>query len=51
MLRGTKSCQRGPALKLKESEIMTMEIVGEFLGKDCDKTIWEYFAALITFLP
>jgi len=22
---------------------MTMEIVGEFLGKDYDKTIWESF--------
>jgi len=23
-------------------EVITMEIVGEFLGKDCDKTIWGY---------
>ncbi|MGA8165417.1 MAG: NAD(P)/FAD-dependent oxidoreductase, partial [Waddliaceae bacterium] len=28
---------------LTNGEVITMEIVGEFLGKDCDKTIWEYF--------
>jgi len=27
----------------KDSEVMTMEIVGEFLGKDYHKTIWESF--------
>jgi hypothetical protein len=35
--------QRGPSPELKDSEVMTMEIVGEFLGMDCDKAIWEYF--------
>lgn len=35
--------QRGLAPGLKESEVITMEIVAEFLGMDCDKTIWEYF--------
>lgn len=34
---------RGPSPALSDSEILTMEIVGEFLGKDADKTIWEYF--------
>jgi len=34
---------RGPRPVLYDSEVITMEIVGEFLGKDADKTIWEYF--------
>jgi len=33
----------GPRPILGDSEVITMEIVGEFLGKDADKTIWEYF--------
>ena len=43
ILRGKKLRQRGPAPGLADSEVITMEIVGEFLGKDCDKAIWEYF--------
>jgi hypothetical protein len=43
ILKGKKLRQRGPAPDLTDSEVITMEIVGEFLGKDCDKTIWEYF--------
>jgi hypothetical protein len=35
--------QRGPAPKLHDSEVITMEIVGEFLGIDTDKGIWAYF--------
>lgn len=35
--------QVGRIPKLTDSEVITMEIVGEFLGKDCDKAIWEYF--------
>lgn len=42
-LSGKRLRQRGPSPGLQDSEVMTMEIVGEFLGKDCDKTIWEYF--------
>jgi hypothetical protein len=34
---------RGFAPKLSDAELVTMEIVGEFMGKDCDKTIWRYF--------
>lgn len=34
---------RGFAPKLTDSELITMEIVGEFMGKDCDKGIWRYF--------
>lgn len=43
MLQGKKVRQRGPLPNLQDSEVITMEIVGEFLGKDCDKAIWEYF--------
>jgi hypothetical protein len=35
--------RRGPAPALSDSEVITMEIVGEFLGIDTDKGIWEYF--------
>jgi len=43
ILQGKKLRQRGPAPGLTDSEVITMEIVGEFLGKDCDKAIWKYF--------
>ena len=35
--------QRGPAPKLSDSEVITIEIVGEFLGIDTDKAIFDYF--------
>ncbi len=35
--------QRGFEPNLSDSEIMTMEIVAEFLGIDTDKGAWEYF--------
>lgn len=35
--------QRGFAPGLKDSETITMELVGEFLGIDTDKGIWSYF--------
>jgi len=34
---------RGFKPKLTDAEIITMEIVGEFMGKDQDKGIWRYF--------
>lgn len=34
---------RGPAPKLSDSEVITMEIVAEFLGIDTDKGIYTYF--------
>ena len=34
---------KGPQPKLTDSEIITMEIVGEFLGFDTDVAIWHYF--------
>lgn len=43
ILQGKKLRQRGRIPSLTDSEVITMEIVGEFLGKDCDKSIWEYF--------
>ena len=43
LLDGAKLRQRGRHTKLADSEVITMEIVGEFLGNDCDKSIWEYF--------
>ncbi len=42
--RGAILRTRGFAPKLSDSEVITMELVGEFLGIDTDKQIWEYFA-------
>ena len=36
--------QRGPRPQLSDSEVLTMEVVGEFLGYDTDKGTWEYFS-------
>jgi DDE family transposase len=35
--------QRGPAPRLADSEVLTMEVVGEFLGMDQDVVIYRYF--------
>ena len=35
--------QRGPAPRLSDAEVLTMECVGEFLGLDCDKHAFAYF--------
>ena len=43
LLKGRKLRQRGFRPILTDSEVITMEIVGEFLGYDQDKKIWEYF--------
>lgn len=43
ILHGKRFRQRGRHPGLSDSEVITMEIVGEFLGKDCDKDIWQYF--------
>jgi hypothetical protein len=43
ILKGKKLRRRGPTPQLADSEVITMEIVGEFFGKECDKAIWEYF--------
>lgn len=41
--KGLKIRQRGFNPKLSDSEVITIEIVGEFLGLESDKKIWEYF--------
>jgi hypothetical protein len=35
--------QRGPAPTLTDAEVLTMEVVGEFLGLDQDSAIYRYF--------
>lgn len=34
---------RGPEPKLLDAEVLTMEIVGEFLGLDTEKGMWSYY--------
>jgi len=43
VLGGHRLRERGFAPKFTDAEVMTIEIVGEFLGFDNDKKIWEYF--------
>ena len=40
---GIKLRTRGFTPRLSDSEVITMEIVGEVLGHDGDKAIWAYF--------
>ena len=40
---GVKLRTRGFAPRLSDSEVITLEIVGESLGHDGDKAIWNYF--------
>lgn len=42
-LKGHRIRQRGPAPKLSDSEVLTIEVVGEFLGINTDKGIYRYF--------
>ena len=42
-LRGERIRRRGPAPKLSDAEVLTIEIVGEFLGLDTDRAIRRYF--------
>ena len=42
-LKGHRIRQRGPAPKLSDSEVLTIEVVGEFLGIDTDKDIHLFF--------
>ncbi|KTD00399.1 transposase (DDE domain) [Legionella geestiana] len=39
----TKLRTRGFAPRLSDPEVITIELVGEFLGLDTDKAIWSYF--------
>lgn len=43
IVQGKKLRERGPKPRLSDSEVMTMEVVGEFLGIDTDKGIRNYF--------
>jgi Transposase DDE domain len=40
---GCRIRQRGPAPTLADAEVLTMEVVGEFLGLDQDAAIYRYF--------
>ena len=42
-LKGHRIRGRGPNPKLSDSEVITIEVVGEFLGIDTDKGIYTYF--------
>ncbi len=42
-LKGRRIRQRGPAPKLSDAEVLTIELVGEFLGIDTDKGIYLFF--------
>ena len=35
--------RRGPLPLLSDSEVLTLEVVGEYLGLDCDAAIFHYF--------
>ena len=35
--------ERGPAPRLSDSEVLAIEVVGEFIGLDTDKAIFDYF--------
>src|ERR687883_1256162 len=43
LCRGCRLRQRGPAPVLADSEVLTVEIVGEFLGLDTDRGLHAYF--------
>jgi hypothetical protein len=42
-LKGKRIRQRGPKPQLWDSEVLTMEIVGEFLGIDTDQGLYTFF--------
>lgn len=42
-LKGRRIRQRGPTPKLSDSEVLTIEVVGEFLGLDTDKALHLFF--------
>jgi len=42
-LKGGRIRQRGPAPKLSDAEVLTIEIVGEFLGLDTDEAVFRHF--------
>lgn len=42
-LGGQRLRQRGPQPVLSDSEVLTMEVVGEYLGLDQDRLLFDYF--------
>jgi hypothetical protein len=42
-LKGKRIRSRGPAPKLSDAEVLTIEVVGEFLGLDTDQDIHLFF--------
>jgi hypothetical protein len=44
VIGGQRLRQRGFAPQLTDSEVITIEVVGEFLGLDTDVGIWKYFS-------
>ena len=42
-LKGKRLRQRGPTTTMSDSEVLTMEIVGEFLGYDEDQALFDFF--------
>jgi hypothetical protein len=43
MLHGARLRQRGPRPRLADSEVLAMEVAGEFLGHETDAGIYRYF--------
>jgi hypothetical protein len=43
VLAGQHLRQRGPQPRLADSEVLTIEVVGEFLGLDQDQAIYDHF--------
>jgi hypothetical protein len=42
-LKGKRIRQRGPQPRLSDSEVLTIEVVGEFLGIDTDQWLYTFF--------
>ncbi len=43
VLKGKRVRTRGPAPQLADSEVVTMEVVGTYLGISQDKALYDYF--------
>jgi hypothetical protein len=43
LLKGKRLRTRDPMPKLTESEVITMEVVGSYLGITQDKALYDYF--------
>ena len=43
VMKGTRLRERGPMPKLADSEVITMEVVGTYLGLSQDREVFDYF--------